>query len=232
MKKNYFESKVEGLGPWLVSSSKTDNSMPPHLFFLTQRLPPTRSNTEEEDALLYFIKMIEKFREISTPVDSNTVEKSTSHSGKIPSTPPVTHTYFFYCHSSGPYLPGSRAFFSEIVKSVECLFPLMRFVVVHPTVAIKALFAFWFATGAISSHFWQHRVIYCENVKAVEKILSNDGLTGGHLDIDQSINYGKEVSGLRETDNLIPPSLREFEKSVGIGENSSTIGNLQYFWGL
>lgn len=70
--------------------------------------------------------------------------------------------YFVYHHSSGSYLPGTKAFFQEIVATLEYIFPDALFIIIHPTVAIKAMLTFWYVSGAISTALWQRvRFIDC-----------------------------------------------------------------------
>ena len=84
----------------------------------------------------------------------------------------VKECYLVYAHATGQYLPASRQFFGEIVRTVEYILPGMQLIIVHPTVAIKALFGFWYATGIISSDLW-NRLVYCDTVAELKPFLKN-----------------------------------------------------------
>ncbi|CAD7939783.1 unnamed protein product [Amoebophrya sp. A120] len=127
----------------------------PHLWFLGDKIP---ARFAEEELLRYFTSRIEPFREMATPAPGRLVQEC----------------FLVYAHATGQYLPASRQFFGEIVRTVEYILPGMQFLIVHPTMAVKALFAFWYATGIISSDFW-NRLVYCDTVAEVRQYLRDRG---------------------------------------------------------
>lgn len=96
----------------------------PELYLQGPVLSPNESSPDK----------LETFREFATPKDGQ----------------PGKECYLIYCHTTGHYLPGTRHFFGEIIRTVEHLAPAMKLVVVHGTVAVKALFAFWWGCLAVS----------------------------------------------------------------------------------
>ncbi|CAD7952205.1 unnamed protein product, partial [Amoebophrya sp. A25] len=90
----------------------------PHMWLLGDRVPVRFT---EEQLLGFFVSKIESFRDMATPAPGRLVQEC----------------YLVYAHATGQYLPASRQFFGEIVRTIEWIMPGMQLIIVHPTVAIK-----------------------------------------------------------------------------------------------